>query len=239
MGRGYKIDLTGQKYNRLTVISFNCVKNDNRFWNCLCDCGKECVVDAGKFKSGHTKSCGCYAVENPSNYMHGLCRTKECTAWYKIQNRCYNKKDKAYHHYGGRGIKVCKGWLDSFQSFLNEMGGSPTTKHSIERINNDANYSCGKCEECVQNNWTSNCRWATPQEQVENRRVTVRMWFKGEMRALTSVCRELGIDIGMVNSRRQRGWCIERAVYTDGDYSHCGRKKKRAAFIPHSFGHIN
>jgi hypothetical protein len=74
-----------------------------------------------------------------------------------MRARCYDPGHKAYRHYGGRGITVCERWLNSFESFLADMGLKPDDL-SIERINNDGNYEPG------------NCKWATLSEQNSNRR---------------------------------------------------------------------
>lgn len=84
-------------------------------------------------------------------------RTPEYGAWRSMKNRCSNKNYSYYHRYGGRGIKVCERWLDSFSNFLEDVGHKPSPEVSLDRINNDADYEPG------------NCRWATPTQQVMNR----------------------------------------------------------------------
>jgi hypothetical protein len=74
-----------------------------------------------------------------------------------MRERCYSKNDKRYDRYGGRGIKVCERWINSFSNFYEDMGPKPSSRHSIDRINNEGNYE------------PSNCRWATPQVQMINR----------------------------------------------------------------------
>lgn len=88
---------------------------------------------------------------------HGFSRTPEYECWGAMKERCYNIKNKQYNDYGGRGITVCKRWLD-FQNFYSDLGKRPSNKHSIERINNDGNYE------------PSNVTWATRKEQQRNQR---------------------------------------------------------------------
>jgi hypothetical protein len=84
--------------------------------------------------------------------------SSEYAVWCHIKARCYNPNHVAYAHYGGRGIKVCKRWRDSFKAFLADMGRRPSSKHSIDRIDNDGDYK------------PDNCRWATPWQQQNNKR---------------------------------------------------------------------
>jgi hypothetical protein len=103
--------------------------------------------------------------------FHGLNKLKEYSIWGTIVQRCYNIKNPSFPYYGARGIKVCDRWRNSFAAFYEDMKKRPTPSHSIDRINVDGNYSCGKCEECVENRWEANCRWATRSEQNINKRI--------------------------------------------------------------------
>ena len=155
-------NLVGNTYGRLTVQSLHEVRNRKGYWNCLCTCGVNTVVEGTHLKSGHTQSCGCIhsEVTIARNFRHGLKWTAEYTAWCNIKARCSNPKRRDYPDYGGRGIGVCARWSGSFDNFLADMGTKPSTGHTIERMNNDGNYEPG------------NCKWATRIEQAANKRNT-------------------------------------------------------------------
>lgn len=158
-----KTDHTGKTFNNLLVIKRIDSKPLTQYL-CRCNCGKEVVVYGCSLITNHTKSCGCLK-NGKKTRSHKLYNT-----WKDMKGRCYNINLKNYKYYGERGIKVCERWKNSFANFLEDMGEKPSPKLSIDRINNDLHYSCGKCNECIINNWLANCRWATQKEQANNKR---------------------------------------------------------------------
>src|SRR6185369_2981841 len=103
-------------------------------------------------------------------FKHGGTRTPEFIIWCGMKRRCYSPSAASYLLYSGRGIVVCDGWRNNFAAFIAAVGKRPHAKYSIERIDNNGNYSCGECEQCVKNKWAMNVKWATTAEQCRNRR---------------------------------------------------------------------
>ncbi len=157
-------DRIGEKYNRLTIISFDRKgKSGNTniyYWLCRCECGNEKSVRYNNLQSNQVRSCGCLANEILVKRVktHGMTKTSEYKSWCHLIERCENPNYKLYKDYGGRGIKVSEEWKNSFQQFYNDVGPKPSKFHSIDRIDNDGDY----CKE--------NCKWSTRKEQNNNKR---------------------------------------------------------------------
>jgi hypothetical protein len=150
-------DITGQRFGRLTVIRFSHVGQFGQAcWLARCDCG----VEKPMYALDRKTSCGCQRAEKPHRLEHGHTGkagpSPTYRSWMKVIQRCTNPKSNRWSRYGGRGIAVCKRWL-SFKAFLEDVGERPAGK-TIDRVDNDGNYEPG------------NVRWATPKEQVANRR---------------------------------------------------------------------
>lgn len=198
-------DLTGQRFERLVVISRTTNSRTNMTrWLCKCDCGKEKIVHSAHLKSGASKSCGCLQKElaRSANLIHGHSNkniTKEYRAWKHIRKRCYSVNCKDYKDYGGRGIRVCERWLESFQNFLNDMGNAPSKDLSIDRIDNDGDYE------------PNNCRWATTIEQAGNKRKSIIY----QDICLKEYCRQNNLNYGAIYQRIKKcNWSIKEAIST-------------------------
>lgn len=125
----------------------------------------------------------------------------EYAAWNAMRQRCRDKNHEFFHHYGGRGIKVCKRWDSSFEHFLADMGERPSAKHSLDRYpDNNGNYE------------PTNCRWATPKQQHRNERRNVLVEFKGQKIPLSEASELAGLPYQTVWRRIWRGWTAERAL---------------------------
>lgn len=155
---GKLIDLSGLKFGKLTVIDSCGVDKDKKLiWNCLCDCGNSKKISGNSLRRGFTKTCGC-KYKDGNNKTHNLTKTVEYRVWADIKTRCLNKNCKNWKYYGERGIKISDDWLNSFVTFLNDMGKRPSKKHSIDRVDVNGDY----CKE--------NCRWVTIDIQSKNKR---------------------------------------------------------------------
>jgi hypothetical protein len=202
------VDLTGQRFNRLTVRAYL----SGGAWQCECECGGSAVTTGTKLKSGHSKSCGCLKAERAANRLrhHGLMddghRHPLIDTYANMMSRCGNESDAAYDRYGGRGITVCDRWANGedgktgFFCFVEDMGPRLSRLHSLDRVDNNGPYS------------PENCRWATKKEQARNRRSNRTIEHDGRHIAISEYCERTGLNFQAVNSRLSKGWSIERAI---------------------------
>ena len=165
------IDLTGKTFGRWKVLKRHTknTKNGQPRWVCQCECPSRTIKDVigSTLREGRSRSCGCLRREQKASIKHGMSFSPEYKTWAGMARRCHNPNDISYKRYGARGIKVCARWKGSFVAFFKDMGPKPTPKHSIDRIDNDGNYEPG------------NCRWATPKEQVRNKKNSILLTMDG------------------------------------------------------------
>lgn len=208
-GHGPKIkDISGQRFNLLTVIQPDSKRSTSVWWLCKCDCGKTRVVPGGPLRGGSVYSCGCTRKPRIASVVkHGGARvgkkTPEYKCWIGIRKRCLDPSSSNYYLYGGRGLAMCQRWMDSFPDFLEDMGTKPTPAHSIDRIDNDKGY------------YPENCRWADAVEQANNKRSNVRLEFNGLNLTLPQWSKRIGINRGALYQRLyQCKWSVEKTLTT-------------------------
>ena len=188
----YKKNITGQKFNLLTVVKYSHTKKGHgSYWECVCDCGGIAVVRIDSLRAGSPKSCGCltrkWQKTGNANRTHGKSKTRVYSQWLGIKRRCLNKNYKDYQHYGGRGIKFCKRWTH-FENFYKDMGGCPP-EYTIERIDNDGDYK------------KSNCKWIHKSKQNLNKRTSIVITFNGQTKCLSQWAKYLDINYSTLHKR--------------------------------------
>lgn len=203
------IDMAGKLFGRLTVVGYHGKSvNGTRLWDCVCACGASILVNGKYLRRGDVRSCGCLQKEATSlkNTRHGhnrsnKLRTKEYTSWSNMLRRCLDRSHPKWPSYGGRGISVCKEWMD-FKNFLADMGPKPSPKHTIERLDNDSGY----CKE--------NCVWATNKSQSLNRRSNVHVTHDGMTMCISDWEKHLGFTKDTLAYRIRKGWSVADAFST-------------------------
>lgn len=155
--------LYGKRFGRLVVVGPAAKQGKNARWECRCDCGNAINARVGHLDSGNIQSCGCLASERARERLttHGRSRSPMYARWIGMLTRCYYPETNGYRHYGGRGIKVCGRWRNSFADFLADVGEPPSADHTLDRRDVNGNYE------------PRNVRWATPQEQSANSRRSI------------------------------------------------------------------
>lgn len=230
-------DLTGQRFGRLVAldgIPRKVGKKTRMFWNCLCDCGKRIEIVSDNLKSGHTKSCGCLRVDTSRELGHKTSthgdtrdgrRSPEYLVHTSLVQRATNKRHKAYPKYGAVGRTVCAG-LRSFGGFLSVVGRRPDATYSIDRIQNKTGgYWCGKCPECVANEWPLNVRWATPEQQRQNMEDSRLITINGETHCIAEWERIARLPVDRIRVRLKQGWPVDESLLQPPKYN---SKKKIA-----------
>jgi hypothetical protein len=207
------LDLNGMKFGRLTVL--NKIPNEKGKscrWLCECDCGT--LKDYGaSFLSRGARSCGCQHWEETRTRLttHGMTNTKLFRVWNSMLRRCRTPGDTAYKNYGGRGIEVCDR-RNSFENFYADMGPTYGPGLTIERVNNDGDYS------------PDNCVWIPKSLQSRNRRSAIYIETPWGRLTITEAAAKTGISWFAMMARVNRKWAPERMFL--GKQGKGGRVKK-------------
>ena len=201
------VDLTGQRFGRLTVIKR--VENDGEkvMWLCRCDCGNETTVFSGYLRNGDTKSCGCLSKDKlrERRFKHGESRkTRLYNIWIHIKHRTSGKANekRTKKWYTDKNIKMCEEWSDfrNFRDWANENGYDDSL--TIDRIDGNKGYS------------PENCRWVDWKTQTRNKSNNINITRNGETKCLKDWCTELGLKYKSICQRIARGWDKEKALTT-------------------------
>ena len=196
--------MIGKRFGRLVVLRFTREGNSHhKYFLCRCDCGSEKEVSRTHLVTGKTSSCGCLWQQNKREYrkIHGESKTKLYGVWSGIKERCTNKNCTAYKNYGGRGIFICKEWMD-YPTFRNwALSNGYKEGLEINRINNSGGYS------------EENCNFVTPLENSHNKRTNIFVAINGITKTMSEWARIYGISPGTANIRyRKLGWDIIDSV---------------------------
>lgn len=215
-------EMIGKKFGRLTVIEQmeDIINVDSKgrthrrkMVKCLCDCGNETIVryDVLLGTRHHTRSCGCLQRERASQALKGLnkpvygdSRERLHNIWYLIIDRCRNPESPCYDRYGGRGIDICDEWADGIDGYFRfkewALANGYSKDLSVDRINNNSGYS------------PENCRWATREEQGNNKCNNRMIEHDGKTMTISQWARELGVPMKNLHNRIVNlGWDIDRA----------------------------
>ena len=212
---GKFINLTGQRFERLTVIARHGIASSGHaLWLCKCDCGNTKIISSNQLHSG-TRSCGCLQRERASEcaQKNGDKEKKEREnigneflklhrSYMDMKKRCGNPHNKSYKNYGGRGIEVCNEWKNNFNAFKAwSLENGYADGLTIDRIDVNGNYE------------PANCRWVTVKEQNNNRRNNVIVTYNGETMTLHELSeRYTNMQYRTLWARLNAGWTIADAV---------------------------
>ena len=148
-----------------------------------------------RLRSGHTKSCGCYAVEfGFTGKRHGKSRTKLYNVWVAMRQRCTNPNDPNYARYGGRGISVCEQW-EQFEAFEKWAltNGYVEGEVDLDREDNDKGYT------------PDNCRFISHCDNLRNTHRKCHDVINGEDITLAAASEKYGISYALIYQRYKRG----------------------------------
>jgi len=199
-------NIVGKRFGLLVVLEKTAKRTNSGsiIWKCVCDCGNIHEVGSWNLQNGHSTSCGCHKKETSSRTFlknftkHGHSSTQTYNVWNNMMRRCNDHKNPAYENYGGRGITVCEEWKD-IVNFIADMGERPKGM-TLDRIDNNKGY------------FKDNCRWATKEQQANNKRNNHNINHLGETMSITQLAKKHGIERNKLSYRLNNGWSIEMAL---------------------------
>ena len=225
---GKFIDLTGQRFGRLTVLYQDMEKSSKSgriYWVCRCDCGTVKSISSYGLRSGRTKSCGCLSRELSalSSRTHGDTKTQLYQLWRALKGRCHSKTHRRYQHFGAKGIGMCDEWKDDYSVFKawcleNDWDESKT----VYRIDLNGDFT------------PENCRVGNRKCVLEHHPKAIYYDYDGEHHTLNNWCKLKNRNVLTVSQRLHYGWTFKRAIETPtpkpylGDRAECLRLQKQA-----------
>lgn len=210
------VEIVGKKFGRLTVVNLVGVnKHKHSLVELICECGSTTIAEVALVKSGNTRSCGCLRrrpkprqpkltdnlvlMDKQSVGTYPKRKSSTYASWKSMLERCYSQNSAGYKNYGGRGIGVCLSWRSSFSAFVADMGQRPESL-TLDRIDGNGDY----CKD--------NCRWASREDQANNKRTNVTLSWAGQTRTLAQWARVLGVDPTTLGYRFRAGWPVSKIL---------------------------
>ena len=202
----------GKKYGRLTFIKEVSPIGKRRMILCKCDCGNIKEYSMDRVLHGRTRSCGCIRSEMlsayrkseniPRKYTKEIRNSRLYRIWNSMKNRCYTKGTTSYEKYGAKGVVICDEWREDFMAFYNwALANGYSDELTIDRIDFTGNYE------------PSNCRWATINEQANNKSNVIRLEYNGAKKTISEWSAITGIPAPDIWQRINRlKWSIEKAL---------------------------
>lgn len=199
------IDITGKRFGRIVAIepSKEIATNKSKKWICKCDCGTVKEIRSSDLRFGKVTSCGCWKDEKTSKRFktHGKSNTLIYNIWTSMKGRCYRKTSKDYPNYGGRGIRICDEWKDSFMNFYNwSVANGYEERLTIDRIDPNGNYE------------PSNCRWIENEKQALNRRNSKYYEYDGLSLSAREWSEKLNINYNTMRDYLNRDMTVEEIL---------------------------
>ena len=197
------IDLTGHRIGLLTVLYRDGTRNTFAAWRVRCDCGIEKTVSGHDLRKPGRRACGCQTTDavRAAATTHGQTGTRTWRSWNSMVHRCMRPADPSWDRYGGRGIRICDRWLGpiGFENFLADMGERPSSK-TLDRVDVNGNYE------------PKNCRWATRNEQDNNKRTNLMLTLNGKRMSVSDWAHSRSMRPGTLFRRLHYGWSVEDAI---------------------------
>lgn len=210
-----KLNLLGNVFGRFTVLGPGPLSGVKTTWRCKCTCGTIKVVATTHLRSGKTLSCGCLQRERATGVapVHGESKTPLFRVWSSMLGRCKNAKHRFFSYYGGRGIRICRAWSESYIAFRDwALANGYSRELWLDRRNNDGDYR------------PSNCRWTTRKESNRNKRNNTLVTAFGETKCVSAWVDDERCVVSYANLFRRlfkAKWPVTKALMTPA------RKQKR------------